>query len=179
MSAPNFEEHFWLVKSEAANLALRSPADIEYDDLCQEGALGLLRTLQRFDAERGCKFSSYTRPRIRGQMQDSLRQLGPLALRTPMLWVGNDFEEHDVFQIIGRTSDSFRYITQWPFDLRQALYTALEALPDHQRLLLSLYYVYEMTFEEIGEELGFSGGYLASLHERTILQLRAQLRDYR
>lgn len=47
---------------------------IELDDLIQEGFLGLLDALRRFDASRGVSFSTFAYPRIAGAIDDYLRR---------------------------------------------------------------------------------------------------------
>ena len=57
---------------------------LEVDDLIQEGFLGLLDALRRFDQSRGVSFSTFAYPRIAGAIDDYLRRqdLLPQALRT-------------------------------------------------------------------------------------------------
>ncbi|MEA2091654.1 MAG: sigma-70 family RNA polymerase sigma factor [Campylobacterota bacterium] len=50
------EEHLYLPKVMAARYKSKG---IEYDDLVQEGNIGLLQAAKRFDSERGVKFSTY------------------------------------------------------------------------------------------------------------------------
>ncbi len=47
-----------------------------YDDLLQVGVLGLIRSIERFDDEKGYAFSSYAMPYIRGEIQHYLRDKG-------------------------------------------------------------------------------------------------------
>jgi RNA polymerase sigma factor for flagellar operon FliA len=52
---------------------------------------------------------------------------------------------------------------------------ALEALEERDQRLLSLYYVEELTMNEIGEILGISEGRVCQLHARALQDLRAAL----
>ena len=45
----------------------------DVDDLVQEGCIGLLSSIDRFDAEHGMKFLTYAAPAIRNAMTDSVR----------------------------------------------------------------------------------------------------------
>ncbi len=49
---------------------------VEYDDLFQEGCIGLFKALSNFNPERGVKFSSYAAPFILGEMRAFLRRSG-------------------------------------------------------------------------------------------------------
>jgi RNA polymerase sigma-B factor len=59
-------------------------ADEPYDDLVQVANLGLIKAVQRFDPERGVKFSTYAVPVIEGEVRHHLRD--SLLLRQPR-WV--------------------------------------------------------------------------------------------
>lgn len=47
---------------------------VPYDDLMQEGTVGLMRAVERFDVDRGVKFSTYAACWIRHALVDSLDQ---------------------------------------------------------------------------------------------------------
>lgn len=51
----------------------------DYDDLFQEGCLGLLKALQNFDPDRGTRFSTYAVPFIMGEIRSYLRKSGSLT----------------------------------------------------------------------------------------------------
>ncbi|MBQ6568729.1 MAG: sigma-70 family RNA polymerase sigma factor [Clostridia bacterium] len=46
---------------------------IEYDDLFQAGCIGLIKASERFDSERGIKFSTYAVPVILGEIRQLFR----------------------------------------------------------------------------------------------------------
>lgn len=56
------------------------------DDLIQVGVLGLIRAIERFELERGCAFSSFALPYIRGEIQHYLRDKSP-SIRIPRSWL--------------------------------------------------------------------------------------------
>jgi len=47
---------------------------MDFDDLVSEGTLGLLDAFEKYDPERGAKFSTYAGIRIRGRMLDAYRE---------------------------------------------------------------------------------------------------------
>ena len=73
--------------------------------------------------------------------------------------------------------------TQNPLDqllqrgLRQRLLQALEAMPEREQLLLSLYYEQELNLREIGAVLEVSQSRVCQLHSQAISRLRALLAD--
>ena len=67
-------EHAEMVRRIALHLADRLDGACDADDLIQAGLVGLLETVDRYDAIEGVPFEAYAYPRIRGAMLDSLRR---------------------------------------------------------------------------------------------------------
>ena len=63
-----------LVKRIAYHLMARLPANVQFDDLVQNGMLGLLDAMDRFEEGFGAQFETYASQRIRGAMLDGLRE---------------------------------------------------------------------------------------------------------
>ena len=63
--------------------------------------------------------------------------------------------------------------------LRTALTSAIEALPERERLVMSLYYGDEMNLKEIGAVLGVSESRISQLHGQAVARLRARLAAWR
>ncbi|MDK9725939.1 MAG: RNA polymerase sigma factor FliA [Sterolibacteriaceae bacterium MAG5] len=63
-----------LVKRIAYHLMARLPASVQVEDLVQNGMLGLLDAMGRFEEGLGAQFETYAVQRIRGAMLDGLRE---------------------------------------------------------------------------------------------------------
>lgn len=63
-----------LVKRIAYHLMARLPANVQFDDLVQNGMLGLLDAMNRYEDGFGAQFETYATQRIRGAMLDGLRE---------------------------------------------------------------------------------------------------------
>ena len=63
-----------LVKRVAYHLMAKLPASVQADDLVQNGMLGLLDAIGRFEEGMGAQFETYAVQRIRGAMLDGLRE---------------------------------------------------------------------------------------------------------
>ena len=71
--------HLPLVQHCARNFRNRGEP---YEDLVQVGTIGLLKSIDRFDAERGVEFSTYATPTIIGEIKRHFRDKG-WAIRVP------------------------------------------------------------------------------------------------
>lgn len=63
-----------LVKRIAYHLMARLPSSVQVDDLIQNGMMGLLDAINRFEAGMGAQFETYAAQRVRGAMLDGLRE---------------------------------------------------------------------------------------------------------
>lgn len=62
-------------------------------------------------------------------------------------------------------------------DLRQALISAINTLPERENTLMGLYYEQELNFKEIGAILGVSESRVCQIHSQAIARLRASLKE--
>ena len=63
-----------LVRRIAAHVGSRMPANVDLDDLIQEGMTGLLDAIQRYKPQPNQPFESYAAMRIRGAIYDACRR---------------------------------------------------------------------------------------------------------
>lgn len=64
-------------------------------------------------------------------------------------------------------------------ELKSALACAIEALAEKEKLVISLYYLDELTMKETGEVLGITESRVSQIHSQAIIHLRAKLRKQR
>ena len=60
-------------------------------------------------------------------------------------------------------------------EMRQALASAVNRMPEREKVVLTLYYYEGLTLAEIGEVLGVTESRVCQIHTRAVLQLRAKL----
>jgi len=60
--------------------------------------------------------------------------------------------------------------------IKKLLADGITALPEKERLTVSLYYQDELTMKEIGEVLGYTESRISQMHSKAMLRLRAKLR---
>lgn len=73
------EKYIPLVRYLASRVMLGKTKYIEYEDLVSYGVVGLLDAINRYDASKGMKFSSYATLRIKGSMIDEIRKNRPIS----------------------------------------------------------------------------------------------------
>ncbi|MEE9356669.1 MAG: RNA polymerase sigma factor FliA [Methylococcaceae bacterium] len=61
---------------------------------------------------------------------------------------------------------------------QQALATAIDSLPEREKLVISLYYDDELNLKEIGEVLGVSESRVSQISSQAMVRLRAKLSDW-
>ncbi|WP_371324723.1 RNA polymerase sigma factor FliA [Dechloromonas sp. ZY10] len=214
-----------LVKRVAHYLLLRLPASVMLDDLVQNGMLGLLDALDRYEDSYGAQFETYASQRIRGAMLDGLRENDwlPRNLRKEMRKVesailalehqlGRSPSEGEIAEQLNislpqyqktlqearghqlvyledfRGEDDSDYLEHHLSDdaidpagifenksLRQQLTSAIDQLPERERLLMALYYEEELNLREIGAILGVTESRVCQLHSQAVSRLRAHI----
>ena len=130
-----------LVKRIAYHLMSRLPSSVQVDDLVQNGMMGLLEAIDRFEAGLGAQFETYAAQRVRGAMLDGLRENDwlPRALR-------RDFRRIEVAiakleQVYGRQPSE------------QELAAALDlSLADYQKMLQDARGHQLISFEDLVED---------------------------
>ncbi|MBU0729195.1 MAG: FliA/WhiG family RNA polymerase sigma factor [Proteobacteria bacterium] len=62
--------------------------------------------------------------------------------------------------------------------VRDLLAQAISALPEKEKLTVSLYYFDELTMKEIGEVLGYTESRISQMHSKAMLRLRSKLKQH-
>ena len=130
--------------------------DDERNDLIQEGMLGLFRAADKYDPERGVKFTTYACWWIRGKMSTQMR-----ARRRRRALVRK-----------ATVLSSSAYTDRHPEPM---LSRVVQTLPPKDWLILYLRYDRLYSFREIGEVMGVSTHTVYSAHARLLGRLRGIL----
>lgn len=77
------EEYAYIIKIIANKLSLYLGSNVEYEDLCSYGIMGLIDAIDKFDINANVKFDTYASLRVRGEMLDNIRKMDwiPRSLR--------------------------------------------------------------------------------------------------
>ena len=137
-------------------------------DVIQEGTVGLIEAVEKFEPARGIAFSLYAVHRIRGHMLDFLRREGRIDL--PCIDV--DFVEHaaevaDLGPTVSEQAETHEMIGR----LRQAM----ERLPQNERAVLEGIYLDSEEAKNVAQKLELSVSHIYRLQKQGIKRIRGML----
>jgi RNA polymerase sigma factor for flagellar operon FliA len=198
-----------LVKYVAGRISINLPPNVEINDLINDGILGLIDAIEKYDDERGVKFETYAITRINGAILDALRALD---------WVPRAATEDEVAERMGISRKELDVLMQRvrgtavlsleeflpnergyeiPLldtlrddgtevtsavearEIKNALVRAVDELPHQERTVISLYYFEGLTLKEIKGALNVSESRVSQIHAQAVIHLRAKLRALR
>ena len=86
--------------------------------------------------------------------------------------------EHEVLETIQDDNARDSLLAVHCSELQEIMVRAIEALPDKEKLLISLYYYEELTMKEIGQIMGYTESRISQLHTQAMYRLKHKLREY-
>jgi RNA polymerase sigma factor for flagellar operon FliA len=130
-----------LVKRIAYHLMAKLPASVQVEDIIQNGMIGLLDAISRYEEGLGAQFETYAVQRIRGSMLDGLRENDwlPRSLRREMRRIETAI--HNLEQQHGRQPTE-----------RELAETLSMTLADYQKMLQEARGYQLVYFEDFGDE---------------------------
>lgn len=157
-------EHYQpLVFREAMKYGLQEAVTL---DLIQEGTVGLMEAVERYDPSLCVAFSLYALHRVRGRMLNFLRKNGAEMLL-------EDGEEEKVFLTEAIPDTAFESADKSV--LNMAVSHAVSRLPLKEQDVIRRVYLNEQTAAETADAMDVSTAYVYRLEKRGIRRLRGML----
>lgn len=171
------EPHLPLVAAIARAMGRRLPPTVEVDDLINDGVLGLMEALQRYDPHRRVGFATYAGHRIRGAILDGLRRRDPLPRAYRRL---QKTEPNSRVQLLaleealmvpdGEESNPEAVAVE--ADLKRQVWLGLAALPLRDRQVLELRMVQGLLLREVAAHLSLSITRVVEIQTRGLARMR-------
>ncbi len=148
-------------------MALRPPEAVVMD-MIQEGTLGLIEAVERFDHERGVRFSTFATYRIRGRVLNALRRNRPSEYS---LDVEGGADGSLAARLADPASDAALLSVEDEVTVGQ-MREAMAALPARERVILEATYVDARAPRSIAAELRISLSHFYRLQKQAIARMR-------
>jgi RNA polymerase sigma factor for flagellar operon FliA len=91
------------------------------------------------------------------------------------LGVSSKDEKEKLMSFLANNEDDALNLTKLK-ELKEGLSGAIKQLPEKERLVISLYYLDELTMKETGKVLGITESRVSQIHSQAIMHLRSRLR---
>ena len=86
-----------------------------------------------------------------------------------------DSNKDDLFDLIADDSEINPFALLNKTEIKEILAKAITALPEKEKIVISLYYYEDLTMREIGEIMGYTESRISQMHTKAMLRLRARL----
>ncbi len=149
------------------------PPDPSLMDMLQEGTVGLIEAVERFDHLRGVRFSTFATYRIRGRVLNSLRRVRPVEYS---LEQDGQAEMALATRLADPASDDALGGVEDAAILAQVR-DAIEGLPARERAILRAAYVESRDPRKIAADLRISLSHFYRLHKQALAHIRQLVLD--
>ena len=189
------EETLWLQYKEHNDLACRSTLIEHYQplvfkamtswrfddriamDLIQEGTVGLIEAVEKYDHHRGVAFSLYALHRIRGRMLNYMEREGKLSLLSIDSPLSDSSEDSTFADLL--VDQRAEVSTQAEHNyLVEQVKNAMGRLPSNEQAVLSGVYLEEQEPKQLAESLDMSISHIYRLQKQGIRRVRGMLSKF-
>jgi len=131
---------------------------VDFDDLVQEGLLGILEAEKKFNPLKGTKFSTYATYWIKKKILEALEREKKFSLGSVSL-------DEDIETVQEAPSSGSEEVSLPRFDISQDL-------PELEAKILTMFLIERKTLREISQDLGMRREKVRQLKEKAIRQLK-------
>lgn len=112
------------------------------------------------------------------KLLDEVSAINILDIEAFRVETGNGRESADIYEILADDANVDALTVLGQEEARKVLVEAIDALPEKERLVVTLYYHEELTMKEIGAVMGYTESRISQLHTKSVIRLRGRLSKY-
>lgn len=136
---------------------------VGFDDLYQEGVIGIMEAAKRFDETKGAKFSTYATYFIKGSILDYLKKEKSINI------IDLDIYENENIEFYGVANESAQKKED---EYIKTAFVIPDDFPEFEKAVLKLSLIEGRTFKEIAEALGISRERVRQLKQKGLRRLK-------
>lgn len=138
-------------------------------DCIQEGIIGLIEAVERYDHHKGVAFSLFATHRIRGSMLDFLRKEG----KSDVVF-GDDASSESWWEQLPSLSSSTEEVVEGKL-YGQLVTTAMGKLPEREKFVMEQVYLEDSSVAQVASDLSCSNSYIHRLRRQGLGRLKKML----
>jgi len=152
-------------------ISILKPSEQVYLDLFQEGVVGLVEAVERFEPQRGFKFSTYARFRIRGRALTYLQK----HIKAPQIMSDSD----QLALMLANLPDTQAEPDEHAEDsvLLDRIYECVDCLPEKEKTAFTSVVLKEEEPKMVAKRMKISRSYLSRLLKKSWKRIRDMLDD--
>ncbi len=139
-------------------------------DMIQEGTVGLIEAVERYDPDRGVRFSTFATYRIRGRILNALHRERPLASAAAV-----EGEDEALIERVPDLGAADRLAGVEDALLVEQIVAAMERLPEREQRIVRAMISKEEEPRRIADELRISLSHLYRLQKQAVQRIQASL----
>lgn len=178
--AINIEEHLGLARKVASEFSKKANCKYTYDELESQAFLGLVKAANRFDEERGVKFSSFAVPIIRYEIMKTFRddkwyfsKRGcPHSIASLNIKIGSEEKREEIQNLLQDEKDYESEIVD-----NLLIKELSSGLTEEEKEIIYLYYYRSLRQPEIAEIIGLSQVSISRKMRKALSKMRCQLSE--
>ena len=146
-------------------------------DVIQEGTVGLIEAVERYDHERGVAFSLYAMHRIRGRMLNFLQK----EYRHDLTYIDNPMYNKECVTTLAESlvDDTLSVSEQVEGNvLMEQVKSAVHRLPQKEQLVIDRVYLQEQEAKTIAQHMELSTAHIYRLQKQGIRRIRGMMSKF-